>query len=63
MERLLTLIPLHLLCICGWANGIGIQFKKFVLIGASALCCALWRSKNDMVFVKALMKTYMQVLY
>jgi hypothetical protein len=46
-----------------WANGLGLRVKKFFLIGASAICWALWTSRNDLVFDKCPMKTYMQVLY
>jgi hypothetical protein len=47
----------------GWANGLGRQFKKLVLVGSVALCWALWTSRNDMVFNNSPSKTYMQVLY
>ena len=32
--------------------GIDIKTKKLILVGASAICWALWLSKNDMVFDK-----------
>jgi hypothetical protein len=47
----------------GWANGVGKQFKKLVLVGAAALCWALWTSRNNVVFDNSPFKTYMQVLY
>jgi hypothetical protein len=34
----------------GWATGMGNQFLKLVLVGAAALCWALWTSRNHMVF-------------
>lgn len=46
-----------------WACSVGSRLKKFMLVGASALCWALWTCKNDIVFDKVPMKTYMQVLY
>jgi hypothetical protein len=60
-KLLLILEFLHLLCnlFSGWASGVGMQLKKFVLIGTSALCWALWTSMNDIVFDKSPMKTYM----
>jgi hypothetical protein len=47
----------------GWAARLGVQFKKLALVGAAALCWALWISRNDLVFDNSPMKTYMQVLY
>jgi hypothetical protein len=46
-----------------WACGVGSRLKKFMLVGASALCWTLWTCMNDIVFDKVSMKTYMQVLY
>jgi hypothetical protein len=47
----------------GWGAGLGNQFKSLILVGAGALCWALWTSRNDIVFDNSLIKTYMQVLY
>jgi hypothetical protein len=46
-----------------WANDVGYRVKKFFLIGASVICWALWTSRNEMVFDKFPLKTYMQILY
>jgi hypothetical protein len=46
-----------------WANGLGHRVKKFFLVRASAICWALWMSRNDLVFDKSPLKTCMQVLY
>jgi hypothetical protein len=46
----------------GWVNDIGNQLKKLVLVGAAALCLALWTRRNDMMFDNSLSKSYMQVL-
>jgi hypothetical protein len=46
-----------------WANDMGYQMKKFLLIGASAICWTLWTSRNKIVFNKSLIKIYMQILY
>jgi hypothetical protein len=32
-------------------------------VGASAICWAIWLSRNDVVFDKSPMKTFMQVIY
>ena len=37
--------------------------KKQMLVGSSALCWAIWTSRNDMVFDKSPFKTYLQVLF
>jgi hypothetical protein len=42
-----------------WANGVENQFKEHVLVGVAALYWAMWTSRNDMVFDKALAKSYM----
>jgi hypothetical protein len=34
----------------GWVNSAGPQLRKFLLIGASALCWTMWTSINDIVF-------------
>ena len=46
-----------------WLHGVPIKTKRMYLVGASALCWALWLSQNDTVFDKHSMKTYMQVLF
>jgi hypothetical protein len=46
-----------------WAYGVGIRFKKLLLVGATALCWTMWTSRNEMVFDKSPAKTYMQVFY
>jgi hypothetical protein len=32
-------------------------------VGASTICWAIWLSRNDVVFDKSPMKTFMQVIY
>ncbi|KAL5682227.1 hypothetical protein ACJX0J_008612, partial [Zea mays] len=34
--------------------------KQLLLVGASAICWAIWLSRNDVVFDKSPMKTFMQ---
>jgi hypothetical protein len=46
-----------------WLNGIGGRLKQLLLVGASAICWAIWLSRNDVVFDKSPMKTFMQVIY
>jgi len=46
-----------------WLRGARTKLKRQLLVGASALCWAIWLSRNDVVFDKSPTKTYMQVLY
>jgi hypothetical protein len=43
-------------------NGIQTKLKQQLLVEASALCWAIWLSRNDIIFDKAPMKSFMQVL-
>lgn len=45
------------------AEGVGNKLKRQILIGASALCWAIWLSRNDIVFDKSPMKTNLQILF
>ena len=44
-------------------RSVGTKLKRKLLTGASALCWAIWLSRNDIVFDRSPSKTYMQVLY
>jgi hypothetical protein len=46
-----------------WSNILRGSFKRQILDVASAFCWALWLSRNDIVFDKAPIKTFLQVLY
>jgi hypothetical protein len=46
-----------------WATSVGNRFKKITLVGAAAVCWAMWTSQNNMVFDNSLSKTYMQLLF
>jgi hypothetical protein len=41
-----------------WDAGLGSQYKPLVLVGATALCWALWISRNDLVVDNSPIKTY-----
>jgi hypothetical protein len=43
-----------------WVNQVGGKLKRELLVGVSAFCCV---SRNDVVFDKFLIKSFMQVLY
>jgi hypothetical protein len=46
-----------------WLLGIGLKSRKQILVEATALCWAIWTSRNDIIFDNSPMKTYMQVVY
>ena len=46
-----------------WLRGVETKLKRQLLAGASALCWAIWLSRNDVFFDKSSTKTYLQVLY
>jgi hypothetical protein len=35
-----------------WLNGVGLKLQNQILLGAVALCWALWLNRNDVVFNK-----------
>ena len=41
-----------------WLRGVGTKLKRQLLVGTSALCWAIWLSRNDVVFDKSPTKTY-----
>ena len=46
-----------------WLGGVDSNIKNLIFIGASALCQALWLSRNDVMFDKSPNESYMQVLF
>jgi hypothetical protein len=46
-----------------WLDQFGGKLKRQALAGASAFCWAIWLSRNDVVFDKSLIKTFLQVLF
>jgi hypothetical protein len=47
----------------GWLLGVDKKKRKLILVGASAICWALWLSRNDMVFDKSPSTSYMQAIF
>ena len=43
-----------------WIRGVGTKLKRQLLVAASALYCAIWLSRSDVVFDKSPTKTYLQ---
>ena len=46
-----------------WLLGVSRKTKELIMTGIAALCWAIFLSRNDLVFEKCFLKTYMQVLY
>jgi hypothetical protein len=46
-----------------WLLQLGRKLRRQILVGATALCWAIWTSRNDIIFDKSPMKTYIQVLF
>jgi len=46
-----------------WLLGVDKKRRKLVLIGASAICWALWLSRNDIIFDKSPSISYMKVVF
>jgi hypothetical protein len=47
----------------GWLNGIKKKLMYKIMVGASALCWAIWLSRNEMVFNNTRVVTPMQVIF
>ena len=45
-----------------WLEGLNRKMKSQILVGASAICWAIWLTWNDIVFDKALAPSYLQVI-
>jgi hypothetical protein len=46
-----------------WLVGVNLNTKNLIITCVSALCLAIWISRNVLVFDKAQMLTYLQVLF
>ena len=46
-----------------WLQGFNKDTKAKIYVGAIAICWALWLSRNDVVFDKNPIQTYLQVLF
>ena len=43
----------------GWLEGINRKLKSHILVGASAICWAIWLTRNDIVFDKVGAPSYL----
>jgi hypothetical protein len=46
-----------------WLVGVNRKLKSQILVGASAICWAIWLTRNDIVFDKVLVPSSLQVLF
>jgi hypothetical protein len=46
-----------------WLFGMPSKTKHLIISGVAAICWAIWISRNDLVFDKTPMLTYLQVLF
>jgi hypothetical protein len=46
-----------------WLEGINRKLKSKIIVGASALCWAIWLSRNDIVFNKTVSPFYLQAIF
>jgi hypothetical protein len=46
-----------------WLLNVSARTRSKILVGATAICWAIWLTRNDVVFDKSPIKSYMQVLF
>jgi len=46
-----------------WLHGINKKLKSKILVGASAICWAIWLTWSDIIFDKAAAPSYLQVIF
>jgi hypothetical protein len=46
-----------------WLINVNARWRSLILVGATTICWALWLCRNDVVFYKIPIQTYMQVLF
>ena len=46
-----------------WLEGINRKLKSQIIVGASAFCWAIWLTRNDVVFNKAVASSYLQAIF
>ena len=46
-----------------WLRGFNLRSRKLLLIGATAMCWAIWLSRNEVVFQRNKPNSYLQVLF
>ena len=46
-----------------WLSGFSLKFRMQLLICASAMCWAIWLSRNELVFQQGCPNSYLQILF
>jgi hypothetical protein len=46
-----------------WLKGINMKLKYKIIVGASALCWAIWLSRNDIIFNMTVALSYLQAIF
>ena len=47
----------------GWLEGVNRKLKSQIIVCASAFCWAIWLTRNDVVFNKAVAPSYLQAIF
>jgi hypothetical protein len=47
----------------GWVEGFNRKLKAQVLVGASVICWALWLTRNNIVFDRVLVPSFLQAIF
>jgi hypothetical protein len=47
----------------GWLQGFNRELKAKFLVGASAMCWVIWLTRNEVVFDKITVPSYLQVIF
>jgi hypothetical protein len=46
-----------------WLPNFDLKEKKYILVGVAALCWAIWRFRNDLIFQNCKYKYFMQAIF
>ena len=46
-----------------WLMGFNLRSRKWMIIGATAMCWTIWLSRNEVVFQRSSPNSYLQVLF
>jgi hypothetical protein len=47
----------------GWLDGVNRKLKAKILVGASVIYWAIWLTRNEIIFDKAVAPSYLQVIF
>jgi hypothetical protein len=46
-----------------WLSGVATKEKSIILVGVTALCWAIWRCRNDLIFDNIIYTSFMQAIF